>query len=316
MSTVRNVLFIMCDQLRRDHLSCYGGRVPTRRTSTRWPRAACASIIAYVQSGVCGPSRMSFYTGRYMSSHGATWNRVPLSVAEPTLGDYLRAAGTHGRARRQDACDAATATGSRASASRRFRRGALLRAGGFVELDRYDGHTPPGTGIGLRRLPARARLRERRSVVRLRDRRERSRPRRLRLAHAQRAPAGARRGGAFRDRLHDRRRARLDPRAGRHAVGAAPLVRQAALALHGAGAYHAMFRGAMPARSSAARRTARPTSIPWCAPIAARRMRELRPRRRGAPRAAGLHGPDRADRRAPRPPVARARRRWAASTTR
>jgi arylsulfatase A-like enzyme len=48
---------------------------------------------AYVQSGVCGPARMSYYTGRYVSSHGATWNRVPLSVAEYTLGDYLRAAG-------------------------------------------------------------------------------------------------------------------------------------------------------------------------------------------------------------------------------
>ena len=36
---------------------------------------------------------MSYYTGRYVSSHGATWNRVPLSAAEHTLGDYLRAAG-------------------------------------------------------------------------------------------------------------------------------------------------------------------------------------------------------------------------------
>ena len=29
MGAVRNVLFVMCDQLRRDHLSCYGGRVHT-----------------------------------------------------------------------------------------------------------------------------------------------------------------------------------------------------------------------------------------------------------------------------------------------
>ncbi|MFX5701290.1 sulfatase-like hydrolase/transferase, partial [Acinetobacter baumannii] len=48
---------------------------------------------AFVQSGVCGPSRMSFYTGRYVSSHGATWNRVPLPVGELTFGDHLRAAG-------------------------------------------------------------------------------------------------------------------------------------------------------------------------------------------------------------------------------
>jgi len=28
MSTVRNVLFIMCDQLRRDFVSCYGASRP------------------------------------------------------------------------------------------------------------------------------------------------------------------------------------------------------------------------------------------------------------------------------------------------
>ena len=48
---------------------------------------------AYVQSPVCGASRMSFYTGRYMQSHGASWNGVPLKVGEMTLGDYLRPLG-------------------------------------------------------------------------------------------------------------------------------------------------------------------------------------------------------------------------------
>jgi arylsulfatase A-like enzyme len=52
-----------------------------------------ATTRAFVQSRVCGPSRMSFYTGRYMASHGATWNRVPLAVGEWTLGDYLPGAG-------------------------------------------------------------------------------------------------------------------------------------------------------------------------------------------------------------------------------
>jgi arylsulfatase A-like enzyme len=36
---------------------------------------------------------MSFYTGRYMFCHGATWNNVPLSVGEWTMGDYLRPLG-------------------------------------------------------------------------------------------------------------------------------------------------------------------------------------------------------------------------------
>ncbi|MFT5787127.1 MAG: arylsulfatase A-like enzyme, partial [Ascidiaceihabitans sp.] len=48
---------------------------------------------AYVQSTICGASRMSFYTGRYVSSHGAAWNGFPLRVGEQTLGDHLRKAG-------------------------------------------------------------------------------------------------------------------------------------------------------------------------------------------------------------------------------
>ena len=36
---------------------------------------------------------MSFYTGRYASSHGAQWNGFPLRVGEQTLGDHLRGLG-------------------------------------------------------------------------------------------------------------------------------------------------------------------------------------------------------------------------------
>src|SRR6266511_2892058 len=92
VSAVRNVLFVMCDQLRRDHLSCYGGRVHTPALDGLAARGVRFDH-AYVQAGVCGQARMSFYTGRYVSSHGATWNRVPLSAAEHTLGDYLRTGG-------------------------------------------------------------------------------------------------------------------------------------------------------------------------------------------------------------------------------
>jgi len=93
MTGVRNVLFVMCDQLRRYFVSCYGSSpVPTPNLD-RLARMGVRFDNAFVQSGVCGPARMSYYTGRYVSSHGATWNRVPLSAAEHTLGDYLRAAG-------------------------------------------------------------------------------------------------------------------------------------------------------------------------------------------------------------------------------
>ncbi|MFZ1105796.1 MAG: alkaline phosphatase family protein [Hyphomicrobiaceae bacterium] len=91
--TARNILFIMCDQLRWDYLSCYGH--PHLQTPNIDALAARGVRFtrAYVQSPVCGPSRMSFYTGRYVASHGATWNGVPLKVGEMTLGDYLRPLG-------------------------------------------------------------------------------------------------------------------------------------------------------------------------------------------------------------------------------
>ena len=90
---VKNILFIMCDQLRADHLSCYGH--PKLHTPHLDALAQRGVIFdnAYVQSPVCGPSRMSYYTGRYMHSHGVSWNFVPLKAGEMTLGDHLRPLG-------------------------------------------------------------------------------------------------------------------------------------------------------------------------------------------------------------------------------
>lgn len=44
----------------------------------------------YVQCAVCGASRMSTDTGRYVSSHGAMWNFVPLSAGHKSLGECVR----------------------------------------------------------------------------------------------------------------------------------------------------------------------------------------------------------------------------------
>ena len=89
----KNVLFIMCDQLRFDYLSCAGHRTLHTPHIDALAARGVRFTRAYVQSPVCGPSRMSFYTGRYMHSHGANWNRYPLRVGEPTLGDHLKALG-------------------------------------------------------------------------------------------------------------------------------------------------------------------------------------------------------------------------------
>ncbi|MDN3522011.1 sulfatase-like hydrolase/transferase [Halomonas ramblicola] len=90
MSRHPNLLFTMADQLRADYLGCNGH--PTLRTPhiDALAQRGVNFTRAYCQAPVCGPSRMSFYTGRYAASHGASYNSVPLRVDERTLGDYLR----------------------------------------------------------------------------------------------------------------------------------------------------------------------------------------------------------------------------------
>ncbi len=93
MSTAKNVLFIMCDQLRYDYLSCAGHPSLSTPNIDRLAARGVRFSNCYVQSTVCGPSRMSAYTGRYMRSHGSTQNGIPLRVGEPTIGDHLREIG-------------------------------------------------------------------------------------------------------------------------------------------------------------------------------------------------------------------------------
>ena len=90
---VQNILFIMCDQLRWDYLSCSGHKTLKTPHIDGLAARGVRFSRAYVQSPVCGASRMSFYTGRYVQSHGAAWNGFPLKVGEMTMGDYLRPLG-------------------------------------------------------------------------------------------------------------------------------------------------------------------------------------------------------------------------------
>jgi arylsulfatase A-like enzyme len=141
---VRSVLFIMADQLRWDHLGCAGH--PWLRTPNldALARRGVRFTQAYVNSGVCGPSRMSYYTGRYPSSHGATWNRVPLSVGEVTLGEYLRGAGRHLALAGKTHVMVDHAGLARLQLEGGSELHTLLARGGFEEIDRYDGHHTPG----------------------------------------------------------------------------------------------------------------------------------------------------------------------------
>jgi arylsulfatase A-like enzyme len=83
----------MYDQLRFDYLSCSGHPHLDTPNFDRVANVGVRFTNSYVQSPICGASRMCFYTGRYASSHGAQWNGFPLRVGEQTIGDHLRKLG-------------------------------------------------------------------------------------------------------------------------------------------------------------------------------------------------------------------------------
>ena len=93
MPRPRNILFIMSDQLRHDYLSCTGHKSLETPNIDALAARGVLFTHAFCNAPVCGPSRMSFYTGRYAFSHGATYNNFPLRPDEVTLGDYLRPLG-------------------------------------------------------------------------------------------------------------------------------------------------------------------------------------------------------------------------------
>ncbi len=93
MTDEKNIIFITCDQLRWDYLSCYGH--PTLETpNIDWlAEQGVRFDRAYIQAPSCGPSRASLYSGQYVFTHGATYNQIPLSVHTRNIGDHLNAAG-------------------------------------------------------------------------------------------------------------------------------------------------------------------------------------------------------------------------------
>ena len=137
-----NILFIMCDQLRWDYLSCSGH--PTLETphidllaqeGVKFGRAFC-------QAPICGPSRASFYTGRYMSSHGSMANDDPLKASELTLGDYMRPLG-YRTALVGKTHTSVSATGlARLGIEPESKEALALACGGFEPFEAHEGLYP------------------------------------------------------------------------------------------------------------------------------------------------------------------------------
>ena len=132
----------MADQLRYDYLGCNGH--PFIQTPNIDALAAMGVNFtnAFCQSAVCGPSRMSFYTGRYVFTHGGTWNNIPIRVDEYTMGDFLRPLGYRvglvGKTHVQRDAEGMKKLGSSLESD----LGILVSESGFEPWERDDGLHP------------------------------------------------------------------------------------------------------------------------------------------------------------------------------
>ena len=99
----RNILFIMCDQLRFDYLSCYGHpHLETPNIDRLAARGRALRTAPMSSRPICGPSRMSFYTGRYVRSPRLDLERLSAAGRRADAGRPSAPARHAQRAGRQD----------------------------------------------------------------------------------------------------------------------------------------------------------------------------------------------------------------------
>ncbi|MGH6771432.1 MAG: sulfatase family protein [Xanthobacteraceae bacterium] len=88
-----NILFFITDQLRADHLGCYGNRTIRTPAIDSIAKRGTAFDNFYVASPVCQPNRATLATGRMPSLHGVRSNGISLSLAANTFIELLRVNG-------------------------------------------------------------------------------------------------------------------------------------------------------------------------------------------------------------------------------
>jgi len=88
-----NFLFIIADQLRADHLGCYGNKVVRTPNIDRLAAEGFVADRFHVASPICMPNRASLLTGRMPSLHGVRHNGIPLSLRATNFVERLRQSG-------------------------------------------------------------------------------------------------------------------------------------------------------------------------------------------------------------------------------
>jgi arylsulfatase A-like enzyme len=88
-----NVLLILADQLRADHLGCYGNAAVHTPAIDSIAAAGTRFERFHTASPLCMPNRATLFTGLLPSVHGVRRNGIPISYAERTLAEELASSG-------------------------------------------------------------------------------------------------------------------------------------------------------------------------------------------------------------------------------
>ena len=88
-----NILCIVTDQHRADHLGCYGNPDVQTPNIDRLAREGVRFTESFVTNPVCMPNRATMFTGRVPKAHGLRENGNTLSPDATVLPEVLRQAG-------------------------------------------------------------------------------------------------------------------------------------------------------------------------------------------------------------------------------
>jgi arylsulfatase A-like enzyme len=95
MSEKMNVLFIITDQHRADHLSCYGNPIVKTPNLDKLASEGVRFTNAFCTNPMCMPNRATLLTGLYPNVHGVRSNGINLSIDIPTITEALYQRGYH-----------------------------------------------------------------------------------------------------------------------------------------------------------------------------------------------------------------------------
>ena len=88
-----NVLLIVLDTVRPDHLSCYGYKHNETPNIDKIAKDGLLFLNAFSTAPWTVPSHASMFTGLYPSQHGADWGHTYLTSDHLTLAEYLQGVG-------------------------------------------------------------------------------------------------------------------------------------------------------------------------------------------------------------------------------